>query len=109
MFTVSKRTLAAAAVTTAAIAPASAHARLNLNPPVPNAVATAASTVSTESTAPTAGTAAPSAGRSEAASAPGFRWDDAGIGAAGIVVLLGAGARSAAVIARRRGHSPRVG
>jgi hypothetical protein len=35
----------------------------------------------------------------------GFQWDDAGIGAAGTVVLLGAGAMTAGLARRRRaGH-----
>jgi hypothetical protein len=45
----------------------------------------------------------------EASSATrGFEWGDAGLGAAGTLVLLGTGAGSAAVIARRRGHRTAV-
>jgi hypothetical protein len=46
---------------------------------------------------------APSAA-SVATSSGGFRWDDAGIGAAGTIVLLGAGAGAASVMRRRRTH-----
>ena len=34
----------------------------------------------------------------------GFQWDDAGIGAAGTVLLLGAGAMTAGLARRRRAH-----
>jgi hypothetical protein len=34
----------------------------------------------------------------------GFQWDDAGVGAAGTVLLLGAGAMTAGVARRRRTH-----
>ena len=34
----------------------------------------------------------------------GFQWDDAGIGAAGTVLLLGAGAMTAGLARRRRTH-----
>jgi hypothetical protein len=54
--------------------------------------------VMTDSTGhPSAPAPAPSA-----APAPGFQWDDAGIGAAGTVLLLGAGALAAGVARRRR-------
>jgi hypothetical protein len=43
-----------------------------------------------------------------ATSPQGFQWSDAGIGAAGMVVLLGAGAGVATVM-RRRTHRPVVG
>jgi hypothetical protein len=48
---------------------------------------------------PSAPAPPPSAAPAQAA---GFQWDDAGIGAAGTVVLLGAGALSAGVARRRR-------
>ncbi|HEV7176616.1 MAG TPA: hypothetical protein VGN29_14040 [Solirubrobacteraceae bacterium] len=38
----------------------------------------------------------------EASGPAGFQWDDAGIGAAGAIVLLGAGAGAATTIRRRR-------
>jgi hypothetical protein len=40
--------------------------------------------------------------RAAPAQADGFQWDDAGIGAAGTVILLGAGALTAGVARRRR-------
>ena len=90
MLKVIKRLLAAAVVIAAASAPSVAYARLNLNPPVAPAVTH-------------------SAARPEASSTQGFRWDDAGIGAAGIVVLIGMGAGAAAVIARRHAHQTSAG
>jgi hypothetical protein len=39
----------------------------------------------------------------------GFQWEDAGIGAAGAVVLLGAGASASGVARRRRGHRTVIG
>lgn len=52
---------------------------------------------------------ATSAVNSTATSQPGFQWGDAGIGAAGMVVLLGAGAGTAGAIRRRRAQRPVVG
>jgi hypothetical protein len=55
--------------------------------------------------APVAGPSVPvvTAVPETAASAPsGFQWDDAGIGAAGAVVLLGVGAGAATTVRRRR-------
>ena len=98
-----QRTLIAAAMIAAASAPSSAHARLNLDPESlaphhPAQVVTPARPVR------------PARPVAEAASAPrGFAWDDAGLGAAGTLVLLGTGAGSAAVITRRRGHRTAVG
>jgi hypothetical protein len=98
MLKVIKRLLAAAVVIAAASAPSVAYARLNLNPPVAPAV-----------THPAPPAVTPSAARPEASSTQGFRWDDAGIGAAGMVVLIGMGAGAAAVIARRHGHQTSAG
>ena len=44
--------------------------------------------------------------RSAATSPGGFRWGDAGIGAAGMIVLLGAGAGAVGVMRNRRAHRP---
>ncbi len=38
-----------------------------------------------------------------------FQWDDAGIGAAGTIVLIAAGAGTVGVMRRRRPHRPVVG
>lgn len=79
--------LAAAAVTVAAL-PAGAQARPLFDPaPV--------------HTAPPA-RVAPVVQQPEASGPTGFQWDDAGIGAAGAIVLLGAGAGAATTIRRRR-------
>jgi hypothetical protein len=53
----------------------------------------------------------PSAARSVSAatSGRGFRWGDAGIGAAGTVLLLGTGAGAAGAMRRRRAHRPVTG
>ncbi len=40
---------------------------------------------------------------------PGFQWEDAAIGAAGAVVLLGAGASASGVARRRRTHRAVIG
>jgi hypothetical protein len=51
----------------------------------------------------------PSAFRATASSSQGFQWGDAGVGAAGVVVLLGAGAGAAGVLRQRRVHRPIAG
>jgi hypothetical protein len=101
MLKATKRTLIAAAVIAAAGAPTSAYARLNLDPESPAAHHRA-------QVVTPARPARPARPVAEAASAPrGFAWDDAGLGAAGALVLLGT-AGSAAVIVRRRGHRAAV-
>lgn len=47
--------------------------------------------------------------RSTASSQAGFQWGDAGIGAAGTVLLLGASAGAAGTMRRRRTHRPVTG
>lgn len=47
--------------------------------------------------------------RSVATSQGGFQWGDAGIGAAGMIVLLGAGARAVDVMRNRRPRRPVAG
>jgi hypothetical protein len=90
MLKLTKRLLPAAVVIAAAIAPPAASARFNLDPPGAPAA-----------TQPARPAVTPSAARAEASSTQGFRWDDAGIGAAGIVVLIGTGAGAATLIGRR--------
>jgi hypothetical protein len=97
MLKMTKRLLAGAVVIAATSAPSAASARLNLDPPVAPAATQHARPAVT-----------PSAPRAEAASSQGFRWDDAGIGAAGIVVLIGTGA-AAAVVARRHERQTTAG
>jgi hypothetical protein len=98
MLKVTKRLLAGAVVIAAASAPSAAYARVNLDPPAAPAATQHAQPAVT-----------PPAPRAEAASSQGFRWDDAGIGAAGIVVLIGTGAGAAAVVARRHEHQTTAG
>jgi hypothetical protein len=98
MLKVTKPLLTAAIMIAAAGAPSAASARFNLDPPVAPAV-----------TQPARPAVTPSAPRPGASSTQGFRWDDAGIGAAGIVVLIGTSAGGAAVIARRHGHQTPAG
>jgi hypothetical protein len=99
MLKATKRTLIAAALIAAASAPSSAYARFNLDPEPPAAHHPAQVVTPAHPAHPVA----------EASSAArGFEWGDAGIGAAGTLVLLGTGAGSAAVIARRRGHRTAV-
>jgi hypothetical protein len=98
MLKVTKRLLAGAVVIAAVSAPSAASARFNLDPPVAPAA-----------TQPARPAVTPPAPRAEASSPQGFRWDDAGVGAAGIVVLIGTGAGAAAVIARRHEHQTPAG
>jgi hypothetical protein len=49
------------------------------------------------------------ASRTTALSSQGFRWDDAGVGAATIVVLLGVGVGAASVLRHRRMQRPIAG
>src|SRR5450631_4078986 len=96
MLKATKRTLTAAAMIAAASAPATASARYNLNPE-PSAVPHPVQTLRPARPAPQANSAS-----------GGFEWGDAGLGAAGTLVLLATGAGSAAVITRRRGHLART-
>jgi hypothetical protein len=86
MFKLIKLSLAATAAVLALGAPATALARFNLNPgpgPVASAVQSPLSQLP-----------------STTSSAQGFQWGDAGIGAAGVLILVGLG--SGAVVMRRR-------
>jgi hypothetical protein len=141
MFTLTKRTLSAAAVIAALTAPSTAAARPIPDPPyaatgqagTQHAVrsgpavwpdraqqtrAQSHQQAVTKPFGPTGGLAGPAV-RAHAAdvnsvrpisvsSQGGFQWDDAGIGAAGILALLGLGAGSVTAITRRRTHHTRV-
>ena len=85
MFKRIKRSLAAAATVFLISAPATAFARFNLDPS-PASVDSVAQTALPQPTA--------------TMSAQGFQWGDAGVGAAGVLVLVGLG--SGAVLVRRR-------
>lgn len=120
MFKVTKRTLTAAAVITAASAPSTAYGRVDLNPTQPQqAPPTQSQQAQLQSyrqaianqLAPNGTLAGPVQAQSAGptgASSQRFQWDDAGIGAAAMLVLLGVGAGSAVAISRRRAHQPRV-
>ena len=125
MFTLTKRTLSAAAVIAALSAPSTASAMIN-GDPGGDAASSAQQTqlqsyqhTVAKSFGPTAGglagpavqahSAGVNSARPAAVSSPeGFQWDDAGIGAAGIVALLGLGAGSVMAITRRRTHQTEV-
>jgi hypothetical protein len=98
MFSPTKRGLAAGLVIAAAGFPAAAQARFNLDPPT--------AVTATAPAAPTGGSSSPSAATSAQS---GFQWGDAGIGAAGAVVLVGAAAGASGVARRRGGHHPVAG
>ena len=95
MLTLIKRALATAIVMAAVALPTAAYAQVNENPvssaPVP--------------VEPPYTSATPDADQPAATSSSGFAWGDAGIGAAGLLVLIGVGA-GAAVVVRRRAHRP---
>ncbi len=96
-FNLSKRALAAGLVIAAASAPAAAQARPNLEPPNRAAAGPAPSAVASQAPRPTAG------------SNSSFQWDDAAIGAAGAIVLVGAGAVATGGARRRRGQRQLAG
>jgi hypothetical protein len=98
MFKLIKRIAAAAIVVMAAGAPTAAYARVNLDP----GTAPVVSSQTVKSAAP------PPAAEAQASSSQGFQWDDAGIGAAGALVLVSVG--SGTLLARRRRtHHPLTG
>jgi hypothetical protein len=96
MFKLTKRIATVATVVLAAIAPSAAYARINLDPP---ATAPAVSSQTVQNAAP------PSAGKASASSSQDFQWDDAGIGAAGMLILVSVGS-GAIINLRRRAHHP---
>jgi hypothetical protein len=88
--TLIKRSLAAGLAIGAASFPTAAQARVDLNPlPAPSA------------SQPAQVASAPTRAQPSSSAQPGFRWGDAEIGAAGAVVLLGAGAGTANAVRRR--------
>ncbi len=130
MFTIFKHTLAVFAVIAVAAAPSAAYAGVELNPSgavgasgqtqavthpaaplalfgrvngVPNCPPKGVC-VALTSVQPHSG-AAHSARPTAASSQQAFQWGDAGIGAAGVVLLLG-GVAAAAIATRRQRHSP---
>jgi hypothetical protein len=107
---VTKGSLTTGLVILAAGLPTAAQARPDLNPePGASAVAAAlAAAPNGPAVTQTPGQAgAGSSNRTPVDTAqPGFQWGDAGIGAGGVLVVLGAGAGAAGVARRRRGHRP---
>lgn len=124
--TLTRRLLAAGLATGAAGFPSLAEARVDLNP-LPAPTSSAAQVVVTASqqrrldqldknvrqwfavhghfaSALSSVPATSSSVPAPATSQRGFQWGDAGIGAAGIVVLLGAGATATGAMRRRRAH-----
>jgi hypothetical protein len=91
--TLIKGSLAAGLAIGAASFPAVAQARFELNPPAAPSANQPAQVAS-----------APTRAQPSSSAQLGFQWGDAGIGAAGIVVLLGTGAGTANVMRRRRGQ-----
>jgi predicted dienelactone hydrolase len=92
-----KQFVAAAAVIFAVSAPSAALARINLNQPP-------SFTPSAQIQAPVV----PSVAHATASSPDGFRWADAMLGAAGMIVLIGVGC-GVVVALRRRAHHPLMG
>jgi hypothetical protein len=84
-----KRLVTVVALLLAASAPSIAYARLEFNPPRPPTTG-----------GPVPVSAAPSVQRATASFPQGFQWGDAGIGAAGVLVLLSL--TSGVLLARRR-------
>jgi hypothetical protein len=91
MFKHIRQILTAAVLALATIAPTSAYARFNLDPP-----AASGASVPVQ---------APSVARTTVSSPQGFQWGDAGIGAAGVLALVSVGS-GVIVVRRHRGHQP---
>ncbi|MFZ0378695.1 MAG: hypothetical protein WCD11_24625 [Solirubrobacteraceae bacterium] len=133
MFALNRRTLSAAAVIAALSAPATSSAMINGDPGAPTAAQRQSQgepswqqielqayqrSVEKSFGATPGGLAGPvvrghtadatSVRPARVSSQGGFQWDDAGIGAAGILALLGLGAGSVTAITRRRTHPTRV-
>lgn len=116
-----KRSLLASLAIGVASVPAVAQARPIEDPPVaPSAQVVNApsaqqqldqlrSNVQRRFAAEGGGPSASSSVRSTATSQGGFQWGDAGIGAAGMMVLLGTGAGAAGAVRRRRAQRPVIG
>lgn len=97
-----KRRLIAGLVFAAAVAPSAAQARPDFYVPSTAAPAPAAALPSAPAVRPMP---AGSRAGSQAGSQAGFQWSDAGIGAGGAALLLGAGGAVWATSQRRRKHA----
>jgi hypothetical protein len=91
-----RRTLATGIVAGVATVPAAAQARFDLNP-------------SPGTPGPGQAVSSPAAPQPTVGNESGFDWGDAGIGAAGAVVLLSAGAGGTVVVRRRRAQRAAIG
>jgi hypothetical protein len=96
--TIIRRWLTGALVIGAATVPAAAQARFEFNPPE-----------SIRAGAPRAAASATAARQAAATAEAGFQWGDAGVGAAGAAVLLGAGAAATGAVRRRRTQHAAIG
>jgi hypothetical protein len=113
MFKLTKRIAIAATVVLAASAPSAAYARFIEAPATAPATAPAASWQAVQNAAPAPAassqtvhtTAPPSAPNASASSSQDFHWDDAGIGAAGVLMLVSLGSGTM-LIRRRRAQHP---
>jgi hypothetical protein len=93
-----KRWLTGGLVIAAVSFPSAAQARPELGPPLPGRANVQAPAISQ-----------PAAPQTRPGSDSGFRWGDAGIGAAGTAVLLSVGAVGSVAARRRRTHRTVVG
>jgi hypothetical protein len=91
-YTLTKRSLVAALAISAASFPTASQARLIEDPAAPVA------------SQPSQVVNAPAVSQPSSSAQSGFRWGDAGIGAAGAIVLVGLGAGTAGAAHRRRAH-----
>ena len=125
MLKISKQTLIAAVVIAAASAPSTAYALPNFEPPQVPARPASANPTQLHRAKPSAyewalakrrvgtpgGLAVPitqpqnAAREGAVSSSSSFQWDDAGIGAAGMLVILGAAGASSVLVRRRREHA----
>jgi len=96
MLKLTKRIATAATVVLAASAPSAAYARFNFDPPA---------TAPVVSSQTVHNAASPSAGKASASSSQDFQWDDAGVGAAGVLMLVSIGSGTM-LVRRRRTHHP---
>jgi hypothetical protein len=94
MSTLLHRTLTSALVVAAASVPAAAQAREPVDLPAPPPASAPGELVAIPGPEPA----------SASSSGDGFQWGDAGLGAAGATVLLGAGAAVSLGVRRRRTH-----
>lgn len=104
MFTSIKRVLIATTMILAITVPSAAYARFDLGPPAGSSTANhaqPAGVVHRPASGGGSSTGAPEVHRTAPSAQSGFQWLDAGIGAAGVLGLVAAGAGATLVIRRR--------